>query len=64
MTTQHRNFLLIVTLLLAIEAGFLWFMVKFTPVASNTKFLVVILLVFLVLIPFNIFAAWKITGNK
>lgn len=64
MTKQHRNFLIIVTLLLAIEAGFLLFMMKFAHIDRHPKFLLVMALVFLVLIPFNIFVAWKIKGDE
>lgn len=64
MTKQHIQFLAIVTALLLIEGGFLYYMVHYTPIASDTKFRLVMAGVFLVLIPFNIFAAWKLSLGR
>lgn len=64
MHKQYFTFLLFVTILLAIEVGFLLFMMKFAHIDHNPKFALVIALVFLILIPFNIFVAWKMKGDE
>jgi hypothetical protein len=59
MKKPYLTFLLLVTILLAIETGFLVFMVKFAHVNHHPKFVLVIALVYLLLIPSNIFVSWK-----
>ncbi len=63
MQKQHLSFILFVTILLAIEVGFLLFMMKFAQIDRHPKFALVIALVFLILIPFNIYVAWKMKGE-
>ena len=62
MNKQYRNFLLLVALLMAIDVGFLLFMMKFTDIAQNKHFVAVVAVVLLLVIPGNIYAAWKMKG--
>ena len=64
MKVRYRNFFLILTALLAIETLFLYAMLQLTEVGQNVRFVLVITMVFLLVIPMNIFVAWKLAMRE
>lgn len=61
MNNKYLNFILLVTGLLLLETLFLFAMIKLTPIAQHPHFVVYAALIFFLLIPMNIYTAWKLT---